>query len=114
VERIRAGNLEHYTYRSLADQVAEIQRQTTAAASALRARGSAGGILPVLLRPPFHFLRHWVFRAGFLDGRAGFVMSAMRAFYVFLKYAKAWEMRRVAASSSADPDARPPRGVSAG
>ena len=34
----------------------------------------------------------YVLRLGFLDGRAGFVLAALAAYYVFLKYAKVWEM----------------------
>ena len=40
------------------------------------------------------FLRMFVLKAGFLDGWRGLVVSSMGAFYVFLKYAKLYELNR--------------------
>lgn len=93
-ERIRGGDLEHHTYRSLEDQIAQINLHTQAAADDLFRRGRRSGLWPALVRPPFHFVRPYVFRLGFLDGWPGFVMAVMRSYYVFLKYTKLWEIRR--------------------
>ena len=60
------------------------------------ARGRTRTLLAMLFRPPARFLRMYVLRLGFLDGRAGFVLAAMAAWYVFLKYAKVWEATAVA------------------
>ena len=92
--KIREGDLEHHTYRSLEDQIRQINRHTQDAADDLYARGKRSGIWPAVFRPPFHFVRHYLFRLGFLDGWAGFVMCGMRAYYVFLKYVKLWEKGR--------------------
>ncbi len=92
--KIREGDLEHHTYRSLEDQIAQINRHTQDAADDLYARGKRAGIWPAVFRPPFHFVRHYVFRLAFLDGWAGFVMCGMRSYYVFLKYVKLWEKTR--------------------
>lgn len=48
----------------------------------------------MLLYPPWHFLRQYLGKRQFLDGWAGFVQSVVAAFYVFLKYAKVYEVRR--------------------
>ena len=42
--------------------------------------------------------RMYVLRLGFLDGRAGFVLARSKAYYVFLKYAKLWELARATAA----------------
>lgn len=93
VQRL-AGRLGHRPYRSLADHVAKVNRYT----DIMAARRHAAGLRPpagaLLLRPPARFLRMYLLRAGFLDGWRGLVVSAMGAYYVFLKYAKlraAWE-----------------------
>lgn len=44
--------------------------------------------------PPWFFLRQYLGKRQFLDGWAGFVQSVVGAFYVFLKYAKVYEIRR--------------------
>jgi hypothetical protein len=36
----------------------------------------------------------FVLRRGFLDGMHGFILSVASALYVFVKYAKLWEMQR--------------------
>jgi len=92
--RVRPGDLEHHTYRSLEDQIAQINRHTQAAADDLHARGRRATLWPAFFRPPFHFVRHYVLRLGLLDGWAGFVMCGMRSYYVFLKYVKLWERSR--------------------
>ena len=46
------------------------------------------------LRPPWRFFSMYVLRLGFLDGRAGFVLARLSAFYTFLKYARLWERIR--------------------
>ena len=48
----------------------------------------------MLLYPPWFFLRQYLGKRQFLDGWAGFVQSVVGAFYVFLKYAKVYEVRR--------------------
>ena len=50
-----------------------------------------------VLRPPARFARGYLLKGGFRDGGAGFVIAAATAFYVFLKYAKLWELQRAAA-----------------
>jgi hypothetical protein len=36
----------------------------------------------------------YLLKAGFLDGLPGFIAAVMGGYYVFLKYAKLWELRR--------------------
>lgn len=91
-----AGELEHYSYRDLADQIARIQFFSSEAAAALARDGVRFRLRDLVLRPPARFLRSFVLRAGFRDGIAGFVIAGASAFYVFLKYAKLWERTRAA------------------
>jgi len=48
----------------------------------------------VLVRPPFVFFKMFVLRRGFLDGMHGFILSAASMAYVFVKYAKLWELQK--------------------
>jgi glycosyltransferase involved in cell wall biosynthesis len=99
--RALAGDLLHYTYRDIADHLRVIDRYTTAAAGELAAAGAGGALAGMLLHPPLKFLKMYLLKAGFLDGQAGFVVAALGGYYVFLKYAKLWELKR-----AARPDAR--------
>ena len=90
-----AGELEHRSYRDLADQVARIQDFSTIQARANHTQGRRCAARDMWLRPPARFLRAYLLKQGFRDGVPGFVIAAATAFHVFLKYAKQWELERV-------------------
>jgi hypothetical protein len=43
-------------------------------------------------RPFFRFLRDYILKRGFADGMPGMIIALSDAYYVFLKYAKLWEL----------------------
>jgi len=88
------GRLNHRPYRSLAAHLGKLDRYTDEMAQSRHARGEHAGWGALLCRPPGRFLRMYVLRLGFADGWRGLVVSAMGAFYVFLKYAKLRELQR--------------------
>jgi len=91
IERLE-GALHHYAYRDLAHHLEKVNRYTTTMAAGLHARGVRFSAFDLLTHPPAHFLKMFVLRRGFLDGWRGFVLATIGAFYVFLKYAKLWEL----------------------
>jgi hypothetical protein len=36
----------------------------------------------------------FIWKLGFLDGMPGFVIAVVSSYYVFLKYAKLWELQK--------------------
>ena len=95
-------DLQHYPYRDISDHLATIDRYTTLAAEQMQADGQVPSLAGVALHPPFAFLRNYVLRGGFRNGGAGFIVSVLNSYYVFLKLAKARElMSRRAPSDSA-------------
>ena len=89
--RIRQGNLEHFTYRSMADHLRQTILFTGESADQMYARGRRATLAAMLLRPAWRFFYMYVLRLGFLDGRAGFVLARMGSYFTFLKYARLWE-----------------------
>jgi len=87
-------DLQHHPYRDISDHLATIDRYTTLAAEQMVADGRTPSIAGVALHPPFAFLRNYLLRGGILNGSAGFVVSALNSYYVFLKLAKARELHR--------------------
>ena len=57
-------------------------------------QGRRANPLGMAIHPWLAFLRNYVLRRGFTDGTAGFVISLLNAYYVFLKQAKLWELQR--------------------
>ena len=81
------GDLLHYTYYDVADHAARQIKYATLAAEKAFAQGKKAHRIDLWLKPAWTFLRNYLFRLGFLDGHAGFLVCRMSAFYAFLKYA---------------------------
>lgn len=88
------SDLEHFAYRDIAHHHESMNRYTSLAARQMYEQGRRAGVFDLLVHPPAAFLRNYVLKRGFADGLPGFIISAMNAHYVFLKFAKLWEMQR--------------------
>jgi glycosyltransferase involved in cell wall biosynthesis len=97
-------DLQHYAYRSISHHHATMDRYTSLAAAQMFDDGRRAGAIDLTLHPAAAFLRNYVLRRGFTDGVPGLVISAMNAYYVFLKFAKLKEMRIAKAGFLAGPD----------
>jgi glycosyltransferase involved in cell wall biosynthesis len=95
-----ARDIQHYAYPDLSSHVATINRYTTLAADQLTRDGRTAGLVDVLVHPPAAFLRNYLLHRGCLQGSAGFLVSVMNSYYVFLKYAKLRERVMVERSAS--------------
>jgi glycosyltransferase involved in cell wall biosynthesis len=82
--------LLHYTYDSLDQYFAKLDRYSRWWAEQNRAKGRRGSPLAILLRPPARFVTMYVLRLGFLDGAYGLVLAALAAVSVAAKYARLW------------------------
>jgi glycosyltransferase involved in cell wall biosynthesis len=87
------GELQHYAYRDVADHLETIDRYTTYAARQMQESGRRATLSQIAGHPPLAFLRNYIAHGGFRDGVPGFIISAMNAYYVFLKFAKLWEIQ---------------------
>jgi glycosyltransferase involved in cell wall biosynthesis len=96
------GELQHYSYRDMAEHLEGIERYTTLAARQMHEDGKHVGLFQLAGHPPFAFLRNYIAHGGIRDGVPGFVISTLNAYYVFLKYAKLWELRHSPRASVGD------------
>jgi glycosyltransferase involved in cell wall biosynthesis len=91
VRRLR-NPLHHFSYRDIEDHVQRINRFTSISSRELFDEQTHWRLGDALLRPAFRFFRSYILNRGFLEGFAGFYVALMAAVYVFLKYAKLWEL----------------------
>ncbi len=90
-----SGDLVHYSFYTLEEHVAQIQKFSSIAARAAYDNGKRSHFLVhILLGPLFNFFKKYFLQAGFLDGYYGFVISYNTAYYKFLKYAKLREIQQ--------------------
>jgi glycosyltransferase involved in cell wall biosynthesis len=101
-----AGELQHFPYRDLSDHLDTIDRYTDLAARQLLEQGRQARLIDVACQPPLAFLRNYLVRAGIRDGLPGLIISSMNAHYVFLKWAKLWELQAAATAHRDDPGGR--------
>jgi len=83
-----SGDLMHYSYYTIDEHIDQINKFSTIQAKAYKAISKKSTILHVLFHPFWRFTKDYLFRAGFLDGFYGFVVSFNSAHETFLKYAK--------------------------
>ena len=91
------GEMLHYPYRDISEHLAKIDRYTTLTAEQWAAEGRRASAFQAFVYPRLAFLRNYLLRAGFRDGRTGLLVSSLNSYYVFLKYAKLLE-RQIAES----------------
>ncbi|MBI2818001.1 MAG: glycosyltransferase family 2 protein [Acidobacteria bacterium] len=89
-----SGDLQHYTCDTLEEHLRTLDRYTTLAAQEAFDQRHRAVLAWMLLGPPWKFIETYLFRQGFRDGFQGLVIAVMAGFYVFLKYAKRWRMKK--------------------
>lgn len=83
------GDALHYSYHSIAQHVAQLNKFTSITAQELALKGKTRVTLFHLVgKPLWKFWHGYVFRLGFLDGFAGLSIAVISAAGVFLKFAK--------------------------
>jgi glycosyltransferase involved in cell wall biosynthesis len=82
----------HYTYRDISDQIQTIDRYSQIAVEDLAQSGEKFSLFKLLFHPPLRFIKEYLFKSGFRDGLPGLIIIVSTMFYVFIKYAKLWEL----------------------
>lgn len=92
--RTLKGDLIHYPYRSLEQQLSKTQRYARMMAEHDFARGKRATLGKLVLAPAWRFWRGYLFRGGFRDGWHGLVYAYVRANYVRQKTIMLWLLQR--------------------
>lgn len=92
--RTLKGDLIHYPYRSLEQQLSKTQRYARMMAEHDFARGKRATLGKLVLAPAWRFWRGYLFRGGFRDGWHGLVYAYVRANYVRQKTIMLWMLQK--------------------
>lgn len=90
-ERIQ-GELLHYSFDNLADQISRIQRYSALSAQKAFSDGERFSIWSLIWNPFVRMAKFYLLRAAYREGVPGIIVTFCEGFYVFLKYAKLWEL----------------------
>ena len=92
----RVGSLNarliHYTCWDYDVYLRKLLKYTDQQARVWYEEGRRPSVIRLLTTGPLRFFRCYVIQGGFLDGRAGFQVSALTGFYSFMKQARLWHM----------------------
>ena len=88
------GDIIHYSFTDLSAQIDTINKFSSIVAFNRFSAGRPFQLVKTIFKPTGKFFEIFVFKAGFLDGFAGFTIAIASAFSTFLKYAKIYEMDR--------------------
>jgi glycosyltransferase involved in cell wall biosynthesis len=89
VARLREP-LIHYPIATLEDALSKIDRYSTAGAAMLTAEGRRVRFGTGIVRGIAAFLRTYILKRGFFDGREGFLVAIYNAETTYYRYMKAW------------------------
>lgn len=99
VERLR-GELLHESMSDLDDAIDKLNRYSAGRARDLRRQGRSTGLAGALGHAAWTFVRGYLFKRGFLDGRLGLVLALYAAEGTYYRYLKLWLLARGPAAAA--------------
>jgi glycosyltransferase involved in cell wall biosynthesis len=88
------GDLLHYSYYTKEDHFKQIAYFTDISSKAAFDNGIRSNFFTLIFKPIFKFFRDFILKRGFLDGKAGFLISCRSAYATYLKYKKIRKLQR--------------------
>ena len=85
--------INHYSYDTIEAYFNKFNKYTSLAAEQMYQNGRRFSLAFVLVTIPFEFIKRYLLKLGLLDGLRGLLWAAFSAFYVFVKYAKLWQVQ---------------------
>lgn len=93
VEKLK-GDLLHFTYKSVHHYLVKSAGYAQAWAEQRAAKGKKASIGQGILHALGCFVKMYIVKAGFLDGKQGFLLAILSAHSTFVKYADLWNRTR--------------------
>lgn len=87
------ARLDHYTFRNLDHYLDKTRRYARWSAKDHSGQTLTINFFHLGIKPLFRFFKHFLFQQGFRDGKVGFIVSAVMAWGVFLRYVYMKEQR---------------------
>lgn len=88
------GDLLHYSIYSLEEHLTQIRKFTDISSKAAYKNGKRSNWLKIIFSPSLKFLRGYIFKMGFLDGKEGWMIARWSAYATFLKYRKLLKLQK--------------------
>jgi len=86
--------LLHYPHPTITHHIQKINLYSTLGAEKLYKKGKRTSLPYALLSGGVKFIKMYLFKRGFLDGKEGLILALLSGFYSTLKYMKLWSLWR--------------------
>ena len=90
------GDLMHYVFDDLRHNIDTNNSYSSIMAEDLAKEDKKFCYLKLFFKPLGKFLEVYIYKRGFMDGMPGFIIAVGAAYSMFLKFAKLWELEKVA------------------
>ncbi len=97
------SHLIHLTYENLEEVLEKVNTYSTSGALSASHRNKKGSFGKAVFRGLWAFIRTYLLRAGFLDGREGFMLAVSNAEVTYYRYLKLMYLQQQASRRSAKP-----------
>lgn len=87
------GEILHWVHATHEEHRQKTEKFSTIASKEYYKRGRKASILDLIIKPTWIFIRSYIIRMGFLDGRNGFILCTFSAKTTYLKYCKLRRLR---------------------
>ncbi|MBK7968383.1 MAG: glycosyltransferase family 2 protein [Bacteroidetes bacterium] len=88
------GDLLHYSYYSVEEHKAQVAKFADIAALAMHKKGLRSDVLKIIYKPIARFMRSYIVKVGFLDGKNGLIIAVQTARGSFLRYSKLLKLQK--------------------
>lgn len=85
-------HMNHYTYPTISSHLSKIDSYSELGAKQLLEKGKKANLVSACIHGLVKFIKMYLLKLGFLDGKEGFVLAIISSFGVSLKYLRLWEM----------------------
>ena len=89
------GDLLHYSYYTREGHFKQMDKFTTLTAQEAFMNGKKSSITQLILNPAWRFIRDFILKLGFLDGKSGFDICRMSGYATYLKYSKLRKLNKL-------------------
>ena len=82
------GEILHYSFETIEEHITQNNRFSTIAAEAYFKKGKKSGMIKLIFKPFWAFIKSYIIKLGVLDGFLGYVIAKSIAHMTFMKYYK--------------------------
>lgn len=93
VKRLK-GDILHYSFNTIDEHVAQINKFSTISAETLFLKGRRTNFFKIIVNPSWAFILAYILRMGFADGLYGFIIAVNISHLTFLKHTKLMTLQR--------------------